>query len=138
MKKGQHLSCFLQKGGGTVTPVPPPVPWPMFKPLLYRRYVDDCFLLFRSLDHEPLFFFCVPKPPTSLPFSFHLNLKRAVNFLFSILKQLALTAIFSTSVYRKPTLTGLFTNFHSFDPLVYKSVFSLLFASSDFSPLLQL
>ncbi len=26
-----------------------------FKPLLYRRYVDDCFLLFRSLDHVPLF-----------------------------------------------------------------------------------
>ena len=26
-----------------------------FKPLLYRRHVDDCFLLFRSLDHIPLF-----------------------------------------------------------------------------------
>ena len=26
-----------------------------FKPLLYRRYVDGCFLLFRSLDHVPLF-----------------------------------------------------------------------------------
>ena len=25
------------------------------KPLLYRRYVNDCFLLFRSLDHVPLF-----------------------------------------------------------------------------------
>ena len=27
----------------------------LFKPLLYPRYVDDCFLLFRSLDHVPLF-----------------------------------------------------------------------------------
>ena len=27
---------------------------------------------------------------------------------------------FSTSVYRKPTFTGLFTNFHSFIPLAYK------------------
>ena len=27
----------------------------IFKPFLYRRYVDDCFLLFRSLDHIPLF-----------------------------------------------------------------------------------
>ena len=27
---------------------------------------------------------------------------------------------FSTSVYRKPTFTGLFTNFHSFVPLAYK------------------
>ena len=25
------------------------------KPFLYQRYVDDCFLLFRSLDHVPLF-----------------------------------------------------------------------------------
>lgn len=23
----------------------------MFKPLFYRRYVDDCFLLFQSPDH---------------------------------------------------------------------------------------
>ena len=27
---------------------------------------------------------------------------------------------FSTSIYRKPTFTGLFTNFHSFIPLAYK------------------
>ena len=26
-----------------------------FKPLVYRRYVDDCFLLFKSSDHVPLF-----------------------------------------------------------------------------------
>ena len=26
-----------------------------FKPLVYRRYVDDCFLLFKSFDHVPLF-----------------------------------------------------------------------------------
>ena len=31
-----------------------------------------------------------------------------------------LSGKFSTSVYRKPTFTGLFTNFHSFIPLAYK------------------
>ena len=37
-------------------------------------------------------------------------------------------AKFSTSVYRKPTFTGLFTNFHCFNPLAYKHslVFCLL------------
>ena len=39
-----------------------------FKPLLYRRYVDDCFLLFRSLDHVPLSFLL--KSPTSQHFLF--------------------------------------------------------------------
>ena len=39
-----------------------------FKPLLYRRYVDDCFLLFRSVDHVPLSFLL--KPPTSQHFLF--------------------------------------------------------------------
>ena len=30
----------------------------LFKPLLYRLYVDDCFLLFRFLDHVALFLNC--------------------------------------------------------------------------------
>ena len=33
---------------------------------------------------------------------------------------LCLNGKFTTSVYRKPTFTGLFTNFHSFIPLTYK------------------
>ena len=36
-----------------------------------------------------------------------------VNIMFS-------NGIFSTSVYRKPTFTGLFTNFDSFIPISYK------------------
>ena len=26
-----------------------------FKPVFYRRYVDDCFILFSSIDHIPKF-----------------------------------------------------------------------------------
>ena len=36
-----------------------------------------------------------------------------MNILFS-------TGKFSTTVYRKPTFTGLFTNFESFIPITYK------------------
>ena len=45
-----------------------------------------------------------------------------VNIVFS-------DGIFSTSVHRKPTLTGLFTNFDSFTPISYKkgSIKRLLF-----------
>ena len=39
----------------------------------------------------------------------------AVNIMFS-------DGILSTSVYRKPTFTGLFTNFDSFIPISYKKV----------------
>ena len=52
-----------------------------------------------------------------LTFSFHLNWKKTVNSLFLMTRS---NSRFSTSVYRKPTFSGLFTNFHSFVPLVYK------------------
>ena len=44
----------------------------------------------------------------------------AVNIMFS-------DGILSTSVYRKPTFTGLFTNFDSFIPISYKKGFISLF-----------
>ena len=49
----------------------------LFKPLLYRRYVDDCFLLFRSLDRETA---------NTLTFLLHPNWKKTASFLFSTLK----------------------------------------------------
>ena len=76
----------------------------IFKPILYRRYVDDCFLLFRSLDHVPLFLN-------------YLN-RQHPNICFT--SELEKDGKFSTSVYRKPTFTGLFTNFHSLIPFAYK------------------
>ena len=54
----------------------------------------------------------------------HLNLKKTLNFLLSMLKYLAQAVNFLSfylfSFYRKPTFTGLFTHFHSFIPLAYK------------------
>ena len=55
-----------------------------FKPLLYRRYVDDFFLLFTSLDHAPLFLSSLNRQHPNI--FFHLNWKRTVNLLFLILK----------------------------------------------------
>ena len=49
----------------------------LFKPLLYRRYVDDCFLLFRSLDRVTA---------NTLTFLLHSNWKKTASFLFSMLK----------------------------------------------------
>ena len=56
----------------------------VFKPLLYRRHVDDCFLLFKSLNHAPLLTILITNILTSL-----LHLLKTVNFLFSMFKYLA-------------------------------------------------
>ena len=77
-----------------------------FKPVLYRRYVDDCFLLFRSLNHVPLFLKFLNQQHPNITF-LDIDISRS-------------KGKFSTSVYSKPTFTGLFTNFHSFIPLTYK------------------
>ena len=60
----------------------------LFKPLLYRRYVDDCFLFFKSLNHVPLFldYLNCANILTSL---LHPNWKKTVSFLFSMLKYFA-------------------------------------------------
>ena len=90
----------------------------LFKPLLYRRYVDDCFLLFKSLNHVPLFLDYLNRQHPSISFTSELEKDSKLPFLdVEIFRS---NGKFSTSVCRKPTFTGLFTNFHSFIPLAYK------------------
>ena len=89
-----------------------------FKPFLYRRYVDDCFFLFRSLDHVPPFLSYLNRQHPNISISSELEKDSRRPFLdIEITRS---NRRFFTSVYRKPTFTGLFTNFHSFVPLAYK------------------
>ena len=89
-----------------------------FKPLLYGRYVDDCFLLFRSSDHVPLFLDYLNQQDANITFTTESERDGKLPFLdIDIFRS---DKKFATSVYRKPTFTGLFTNFNSFIPLVYK------------------
>ena len=89
-----------------------------FKPVLYRRYVDDCFLLFRSLNHVPLFLKYLNQQHPNITFTSEVERDGKLPFLDIDISRSQ--GKFSTSVYRKPTFTGLFTNFHSFIPLTYK------------------
>ena len=89
-----------------------------FKPLLYRRYVDDCFLIFHSTDHVPQFLYYLNRKHPNIKFTCELESNSTLPFLdINITRR---NGQFETSVYRKPTFTGLFTNFHSFIPLQYK------------------
>ena len=89
-----------------------------FKPLLYRRYVDDCFLLFRSSDHVPLFLDYLNQQRANITFT--TEIERDGKLPFFDIDICPSDRKFATSVYRKPTFTGLFTNFNSSIPLVYK------------------
>ena len=89
-----------------------------FKPLLYRRYVDDCFLLFRSSNHVPLFLDYLNQQHANTTFTTEIERDGKLPFLdIDICRS---DRKFATSVYRKPTFTGLFTNFNSFILLAYK------------------
>ena len=90
----------------------------VFKPLLYRRYADDYFLLFKSLNHVPLFLSYFNRQHPNI--SFTSELEKDGKLLFLDVEISHSNGKFSTSVYPKPTFTGLFTNFHSFIPLAYK------------------
>ena len=89
-----------------------------FKPLLYRRYVDDCFLLFRSLDHVLLFLDYLNRQHANITFTAEIERDGKLPFLDIDISRSE--SKFATSVYRKPTFTGLFANFHSFIPNTHK------------------
>ena len=88
-----------------------------FKPVLYRRYVDDTFLLFRKSDHIQLFLNYLNRQHLNIIFTNKSEINNALPFLdVKITKE---NNKFTTSVFRKPTLTGLSCNFSSFT-LLYK------------------
>ena len=89
-----------------------------FKPSYYKRYVDDIFVL-------------LPDSSCLEPFKVYMN-KQHVNMNFTSESELDDTLPFLdvyvlrhndqfvTSVYRKPTFSGVYTNFSSFIPMTYK------------------
>ena len=85
-----------------------------FSPLLYKRYVDDCLLLFRSLHHVPLSLEYLNRQHANITFT--AEIERDGKLPFFDIDISGSESKFATSVYRKPTFTGLFTNFHCFIP----------------------
>ena len=94
-----------------------------FKPVCYKRYVDDIFVLFKKPEHVPLFANYMSSRHKNINFSFETEKNGKLPFLdISIFRE---TGKFVTSVYRKDTFSGVYTNFTSFLPLDYK--FGLIF-----------
>ena len=85
-----------------------------FKPIVYRRFVDDTFLLFRTKDHVEKFKNYLNKQHKNIKFTSEIEENGSLSFL-----DITITSEnnkFVTSVYHKPTFSGVFTNFESFIP----------------------
>ena len=89
-----------------------------FKPTLYRRYIDDTFLLFRDPTHIPKFLDYINSCHASFQFTCDFENNNQLSFLdICIFRD---NNKFETSVYRKPAFTGLTMNFNSFIPKHFK------------------
>ena len=89
-----------------------------FKPIVYRRFVDDTFLLFRTKDHVEKFKNYLNKQHKNIKLMSEIEENRSLSFLHTIITHE--NNKFVTSVYRKPTCSGVFTNFESFIQEMHK------------------
>ena len=89
----------------------------LFKPLFYRRYVDDSFLLFRDESHVSQFLNYLNSQHPNIKFTHEIEEDRKLSFLDVCVSR---GTSFQTSVYRKSTFTGLGSSFFSFCTLRFK------------------
>ena len=89
-----------------------------FKPVYYKRYVDDIFVLFNKPEHAHFFLEHMNKKHKNMKLSIETEINRSLSFLdVKIFRE---NNKFVTSVFRKGTFSGVYTNFISFIPLEYK------------------
>ena len=87
-------------------------------PLFYRRYVDDIFAVFQNQNEASDFLQYLNSRHSNIKFTMETNVDNILNFLDIKIDNKNDT---KTSVYHKPTFTGLMTNFRSFVPYEFKT-----------------
>ena len=98
-----------------------------FKPVFYRRYINDIFVLFSSPDHADKCREYLSSKHPNIKFSIEKDEDGHLPFLdINIFHE---NDKFATNVYRKKTFSGVYTNFKSFMTETYKIglIKSLLF-----------
>ena len=99
------------------------------KPLLYRRYVDDTFLIFEATENIEDFVTFLNSQHPNFRFIYEEEIDGYLPFIeITIFHDINKPGFLLTKVYRKPTFTGLYTNFNSNIPALFKLavVWSLL------------
>ena len=89
-----------------------------FKPLLYKRYVDDTFLVFETQDQIPRFLEYLNNKHNNIEFTAEIEENNTLSFLDIHIHKSGNSI--STSVFRKRTFTGLMSKFQSATPMKYK------------------
>lgn len=99
----------------------------VFAPVFYARYVDDIFVLLRSREHVQRLAHYLSSQHPNINFTFEIEDKDCLPFLDVRVFRDANN--FSTSVHRKDTFSGVFTNYAAFMPETYKKglISTLLF-----------
>ena len=96
-----------------------------FQPKYYNRFMDDTFLLFSSRDHVLKFHKYINSRHKNMRFTYETEKNNSLAFLDVLVTR---ENTFCTSLYRKPTFSGLYSNFNSFMPDTYKKglIYTLL------------
>ena len=85
-----------------------------YRPLYYRRYIDDVFVLFKSAEHVKYFLSYLNSRHLNIYFTIENEKGNRMSFLdVNIIRE---KDKFTTSVYCKPTFSGIYTHFDSFLP----------------------
>ena len=83
-----------------------------FKPVFYRRYVDDIFILFKSNDHLKYFQDFLNSCHINMSFSMETEKENKLSFL--IVEVIHKQGKFTTTIYRKSTFSGVHSSFERF------------------------
>lgn len=89
-----------------------------FRPQYFRRYIDDCFLIFDDFSKVDKFLEYLNCRHPRMKFTKEVEQNGSIPFLDVNVKKLG--DKFSTSVYRKPSFTGLGLSYFSFIPYTIK------------------
>ena len=90
----------------------------IFRPSFYRRYLDDTFAIFSSEHEANQFFNFINSAHPNIKFTMEKEHNNSLPFL-DLLTQYRDSKLHS-SIYRKPTFTGLALNFFSYCPMKHK------------------
>ena len=90
-----------------------------YRPIKYKRYVDDCFLVFNSKVQADKFLEYLNNKHKNISFTAEFEENNNLPFLDILITKEK--DFLSTDVFRKNTYTGLGLNFHSFVPMLFKT-----------------